>query len=109
MILITGASGNVGTELARLLTARQVPFRAMVRSPGVAQKPEALAGAEIVAGDFNDAASIAGALAGIDRGANPHRRRVDFFATRFFAAARRSAGFLPAACGLGSTNTSSRD
>jgi uncharacterized protein YbjT (DUF2867 family) len=30
MILVTGASGNVGTELARILMARQVPFRGMV-------------------------------------------------------------------------------
>jgi uncharacterized protein YbjT (DUF2867 family) len=67
MILITGASGNVGTELARILTARAIPFRAMVRSPEAAQKNEALAGAELVAGDFNDAATIARALTGVDR------------------------------------------
>jgi uncharacterized protein YbjT (DUF2867 family) len=46
MILITGATGNVGTELARVLSARAVPFRAMVRSPEAAQKVEALAGAK---------------------------------------------------------------
>jgi uncharacterized protein YbjT (DUF2867 family) len=67
MILIAGASGNVGTELAGILTARGVPFRAMVRSPEAAEKIEALAGAEIVAGDFNDPATIARAVTGIDR------------------------------------------
>ena len=67
MILITGASGNVGTELARILTAEAIPFRAMVRSPEAAQKIDALAGAELVAGDFNDPATIARALTGIDR------------------------------------------
>jgi uncharacterized protein YbjT (DUF2867 family) len=59
MILITGASGNVGTELVRNLMARGVPFRVMVRSPEAAQKIETRAGVEIVVGDFNDAATIA--------------------------------------------------
>lgn len=30
-ILITGATGNIGTELTKLLAAQNVPFRAMVR------------------------------------------------------------------------------
>jgi uncharacterized protein YbjT (DUF2867 family) len=59
MILITGATGNVGTELARVLAARGVSFRAMVRSPESAKQIEALAGAELVAGDFDDPASLA--------------------------------------------------
>ena len=66
MILITGASGNVGTELVTLLVARRGPFRAMVRSPAAAQKMETLAGVEIVAADFDDAPTTARALAGID-------------------------------------------
>jgi uncharacterized protein YbjT (DUF2867 family) len=67
MILVTGASGNVGSELARILTARHVSFRVMVRSPEAARNMPALRGAEIVPGDFNDASSIASALTGIDR------------------------------------------
>jgi uncharacterized protein YbjT (DUF2867 family) len=67
MILITGASGNVGTELTKILAARGVPFRAMVRSPEAAQKIDAPAGAEIVVGDFNDSAAISRALVGIER------------------------------------------
>jgi uncharacterized protein YbjT (DUF2867 family) len=39
----------------------------MVRSPEAAQKIQALAGVEIVTGDFNDPATIARALTGIDR------------------------------------------
>ena len=66
MILVTGATGNVGTELATLLTARGVPFRAMVRSAEAAKQIDALAGAEIVVGDFDDSATIARALAGYD-------------------------------------------
>jgi len=67
LILITGASGNVGAELAKVLTARGVPFRAMVRSPESARKIAALADAEVVAGDFDDPATVARAVTGVDR------------------------------------------
>ena len=68
-ILVTGATGNIGTELTKLLAAQGVPFRAMVRNPHdqPAQALRALPGAEVVAGDFNDAASLDRALAGIER------------------------------------------
>ena len=68
-VLITGATGSVGSEVVKALVARQVPFRAMVRHPDEkpAQVLAALPGAEIVVGDFNDAASLARALAGIER------------------------------------------
>jgi nucleoside-diphosphate-sugar epimerase len=56
MILITGASGHVGTELARSLAARRVPFRAMVRAPETAQTLAGLPGVELVRGDFNPVA-----------------------------------------------------
>ncbi|MGI4872137.1 MAG: SDR family oxidoreductase [Janthinobacterium lividum] len=68
-ILLTGATGNVGSAVANALAARQVPFRALVRNPAdqPAQALAALPGAEVVTGDFNDAASLARALAGIER------------------------------------------
>ena len=68
-ILLTGATGNVGSEVAKALAARRVPFRALVRNP--AEKPvqalAALPGVEVVTGDFNDAASLGRALVGIER------------------------------------------
>ncbi len=68
-ILLTGATGSVGSEVAKALAARHVPFRALVRNP--AEKPAralaALPGVEVVTGDFNDAASLDRALAGIER------------------------------------------
>src|SRR5262249_27428320 len=67
MILVTGASGNVGSELARALTARAVAFRAMVRSPEAAKSVDALASAELVPGDFNDSATVENALIGVKR------------------------------------------
>ena len=67
MILLTGASGNVGTEIARILKSRGVPFRAMARSPEAARQSDILTDADLVDGDFNDPATVARALTGIDR------------------------------------------
>jgi uncharacterized protein YbjT (DUF2867 family) len=93
MILVTGVSGNVGTELARILMARRVSFRAMVRPPEAVQKAGALAGVEIVAGDFNDAGSMAGALAGIDRAflLTPSSERAEAQQAAFVEVARRAS------------------
>lgn len=67
-ILITGATGHIGTTLAKHLSAQGVPFRAMVRTTDhLANTIAALPGAEIVTGDFNDANSLALALKGIER------------------------------------------
>jgi uncharacterized protein YbjT (DUF2867 family) len=60
MIFVTGATGNVGRELVRVLAEAGEPVRALVR--GEAQLP---AGAEAFVGDLNDARSLAGALDGV--------------------------------------------
>ncbi|HLT62232.1 MAG TPA: NAD(P)H-binding protein [Microlunatus sp.] len=58
-VVVTGASGFVGSRLARALTERGVRVRAMTR------RPEAYTGAgEPVAGDVFDADSLVPALAG---------------------------------------------
>jgi uncharacterized protein YbjT (DUF2867 family) len=91
MILITGASGNVGTELARVLKSRGVPFRAMVRSPEVAKRIDILADAELVAGDFNDSATVARALARIERAflLTPSSEQAEAQQSEFVEVARR--------------------
>lgn len=68
-ILLTGATGTVGSEVAKQLAAQGVPFRAMVRARDGKETAalRALPGATIVQGDFNDAASLATALTGIER------------------------------------------
>jgi uncharacterized protein YbjT (DUF2867 family) len=48
MILVTGATGNVGGELVAALTARGVDVRAVVRDASRAQLP---GGVEVVRGD----------------------------------------------------------
>ena len=67
MILVTGATGANGTELHKLLSARRVPARAMVRSTGTAAAIAAPPGIEIAAGDLDDNASLDRALRGIER------------------------------------------
>jgi len=64
MILVTGATGNVGSELVAQLAADGVPVRAMTRSPEKARFPE---GVEVVAGDFDKPETLPAALAGINR------------------------------------------
>ena len=91
MILITGGSGNVGTELIKILMARGVPFRVMVRSPETTQKMALRASVEVVAGDFNDAATIDRALTGIDRAflLTPSSEQAEAQQSTFVEAARR--------------------
>ncbi|WP_327701320.1 SDR family oxidoreductase [Streptomyces decoyicus] len=64
MILVTGATGNVGSELVARLAAEGAPVRAMTRSPETAGFP---AGVEAVAGDFDKPGTLPAALAGVDR------------------------------------------
>jgi uncharacterized protein YbjT (DUF2867 family) len=61
MILVTGATGNVGGELAAALAARGEPVRGVVRDPGRAKLP---AGVELVQGDLELPESLTPALDG---------------------------------------------
>ncbi|MCK9928171.1 NmrA/HSCARG family protein [Frankia sp. Mgl5] len=62
-ILITAAAGRQGQAVSRALLERGWPVRALVRHPeGPAAAHLAEAGAEIVAGDFDDLGSIKAAL-----------------------------------------------
>jgi uncharacterized protein YbjT (DUF2867 family) len=67
MILVTGATGLNGGELVRLLSARNVPLRALVRDPKRATALAALANVEIVVGDMARPDTLAQALRGVDR------------------------------------------
>ena len=65
MILLTGATGRVGSAAAKALARANIPLRALVRDPGkVAFDPDA---AEIVQGDLNDPAIVKQALQGVSR------------------------------------------
>lgn len=65
MILVTGSTGVVGSEVVRALTADGAPVRAFVRD---AERGAAVLGpdVELVVGDLADRGSVAAALAGVD-------------------------------------------
>lgn len=67
MILVTGATGLNGGELVRLLSAKGVQVRALVRSSTKAQALSSLPHVEIVEGDMARPETLAGALRGVDR------------------------------------------
>ncbi len=63
MILITGATGQIGRELVRQLIPSGTPIRAFVRNPARAELPTAV---EPVAGDFTEPTTFVPALRGVD-------------------------------------------
>jgi NADH dehydrogenase len=64
VILLTGATGNVGSALLRRLVAENVPVRAFVRDPRHLG-PERVR-VQIALGDLSDASSFRHALRGVD-------------------------------------------
>ncbi|QIS18933.1 SDR family oxidoreductase [Nocardia terpenica] len=62
-VLVTGATGTVGTDVVAQLAARGVPVRALTRSPQKAHFPD---GVVSVPGDLLDTAAMRAALAGVD-------------------------------------------
>jgi uncharacterized protein YbjT (DUF2867 family) len=61
MILVTGATGQIGRHVVRQLTERDVPTRVMARNPDTVQTA-----AEVVHGDFDDPSSLTAAVSGIE-------------------------------------------
>ncbi|TDV45353.1 NAD(P)H-binding protein [Actinophytocola oryzae] len=57
MILVTGATGTIGSQVVRLLSQQGVPYRAMSRTR---------TGPNYVNADFTDPASLSAATAGVD-------------------------------------------
>ena len=68
MILVAGATGVLGSEIVRRLTARGEKVRALTRVTSAPEKVERLKGfgAEIVQGDLRDPGSLLAACTGVD-------------------------------------------
>ena len=64
LILVTGATGNVGSNVARQLLAAGEEVRALVRNPQTAVVPN---GCEVVQGDLTRPETLPGALDGVSR------------------------------------------
>lgn len=64
MILVTGATGNVGGEVVRLLHESGQPVRILSRNPGKASFPSAV---EIAVGDLSSPKTLAAALDGVKK------------------------------------------
>jgi uncharacterized protein YbjT (DUF2867 family) len=62
MILITGATGNIGTHVLAQLTSRGIPVRAMTRDPDKLRSNLV----DVVRGDFDDPASLLRAVSDVD-------------------------------------------
>lgn len=65
MILVTGATGNVGSKLVRRLTDKNIAFKALTRDP-VAAKSIFPDGTQIVKGDYTDLDSLKEATMGVE-------------------------------------------
>ena len=63
-VLVTGATGTVGSHLVRELQARHMPARVFTRNPAQARALLGT-GAETAVGDFADPASVTAAMTGI--------------------------------------------
>src|SRR6185437_8704197 len=62
-ILVTGATGTVGRQVAAQLAARGVAVRALARNPEAARLPPEV---EVARGDLTAPESLDAALAGVD-------------------------------------------
>lgn len=66
-ILITGATGSVGTHLIKYLSEKNVSFRVLARKSDRATKLSSIEGLELVYGDLTDKNSVKNALQGIEK------------------------------------------
>ena len=65
MILVTGATGHIGSELVRLLAEQGTPARALIHTPDKAAPIQRL-GLETAVGDFEQPDTLDAAMAGCD-------------------------------------------
>lgn len=92
MILVTGGTGSVGSEVVKRLSQQGHSVRCLVRNPAKAEALR-LPGVELVPGDFGDRGSLEAALAGITRAflLAPPVPDIDQVEAQFIAAAKATS------------------
>lgn len=63
-ILITGATGNIGSAVVQALQSHGIPFRVMLRNP---EKSQGIGGIETVKGDYSDPDSLRTAMVSVEK------------------------------------------
>lgn len=101
MLLVVGATGNLGGAITQMVLARGKPVRILARA-GSNYQPLQQAGAQVVLGDLKDRASLDPACAGIDtvittansslRGGDDNVENVDLKGNRNLIDAAKAAG-----------------
>jgi uncharacterized protein YbjT (DUF2867 family) len=66
VILVTGATGRIGTEAVRILAGEGLPARALVRDAARAPQDGSWSGVEIALGDFDRPDTLDAAMTGVD-------------------------------------------
>ncbi|TDD02060.1 NAD-dependent epimerase/dehydratase family protein [Nonomuraea deserti] len=62
-VLVTGATGTVGSAILAVMTSRGVPVRALARNPGMLPENPLV---DVVKGDYDDQRSLDAATAGVE-------------------------------------------
>lgn len=96
MILLTGATGTIGSELVKLLAPERDRLRVMSRDPERAAAITEM-GIEVVLGDLDDPASLGAAFSGIDKLfllTSPAPQQVQQHSNAIEAAQRAGVGYI---------------
>ncbi|MBI4164916.1 MAG: NAD-dependent epimerase/dehydratase family protein [Acidobacteria bacterium] len=67
MILLTGATGYLGSQIAREINGRKMPLRVLVRDPARLPMSTAASPCEVAVGDITDLAALRTALKGVEQ------------------------------------------
>jgi uncharacterized protein YbjT (DUF2867 family) len=67
MILVTGATGTIGSAVIQHLVSQNIPVRALVRDKNKVSNLQKLTGIELVEGDFLHPDTLDAALKGIEK------------------------------------------
>ncbi|WP_153183029.1 NAD(P)H-binding protein, partial [Streptomyces sp. E5N91] len=66
MILVTGATGTIGTETVRILDGMRLPVRALVRNAARAPRDGSWSCTDVAVGDFDQPDTLDAAMTGVD-------------------------------------------